>query len=632
MGSRPQRHEAGAGSTRPVDLRSRLRRRLKAWLAWFVTDEVRALGPTLTARANVLVLVTPVVLLATVAPALSEALDGRPTPLTPVLAISLCSIFALTPFWLRWTGSPNIAGAWMLLSAVVASCIPAYFQQGIDSILMVWFLVIPSVASFLLGARWTLVFSAISTLCISGFWLLHALPEGFREQNRLVETSAFRWLNLLLALGAVSAVVVFWELSAKRAEREREALEIQIRRSQKLETVALLAGGIAHDFNNILAAILGHASLLERETGGAAQRRVRAIVDSSQRAAVLVEQMLAYAGRGHSRVGTVELPALVHDVAELLGPALGKAELVFDLDPDTPALVADPVQIQQVVMNLITNAAESLEGKRGRVWIRSGTLDSQAREVGFLGLEHAGAVLLEVRDEGCGIAAEQLEAIFDPFFTTKPHGHGLGLAAVLGIVRTHGGDVRVDSELGRGTRFRVLLPRPSPEDLARAQRHDDAPKPRLRLSSRPRSDLGAVELPESDPPPPAAPAAEPRGFVLIVDDEDMVRELAGEVLERAGHRVLLARDGDHGLRVFESHRDDIALLVFDRSMPGRDGIELLAEVRGQRPDLPAILSSGYADDANSPELRAAGFDAILHKPWAPNDLVSLVSELARRAR
>src|SRR5690606_38002264 len=197
------------------------------------------------------------------------------------------------------------------------------------------------------------------------------------------EGDAFRWINLIIALIAISTLGMFWELAAERATTERTELEDQIREAQKLETVGMLAGGIAHDFNNILAAILGHASLLETEVDDpASQRRVSAIVDSSRRAALLVEQMLAYAGRARTRTGALDLPGLIKEVVELVGPALDKkTELLLQLDGPTPRIAGDPVQVQQIVMNLVTNASEALEGRRGRVFIRTGAVDADGVEL-----------------------------------------------------------------------------------------------------------------------------------------------------------------------------------------------------------------------------------------------------------
>jgi signal transduction histidine kinase/ActR/RegA family two-component response regulator len=620
--------------------------RALAWTRWFVTDEVRAQGQTATVRATAVVLAAPVIALVSIAPALAEWIDGRPTPITPALGAATFLGFALVPLILRWTKSPTWAGAWLLLIGLVGICVPAYMQRGLDSILMVWFVAVPAVAGFFLGARGTLIASLLAGACITGFWVLGALPGFYEPSLRQPEGDAFRWINLVVALVAIGGLGLLWQLAVERGAADRAALEDQVREAQKLESVGMLAGGIAHDFNNILAAILGHASLLEAEVEDpASRRRVGAIVDSAHRAAVLVEQMLAYAGRARTRTGAIELPALVSEVVELVRPGLDKkTELILKLDPETPRLVADPVQIQQIVLNLVTNASEALEGQRGRVFVETRPADADGeplerpRERPFGPGDFA---LIEVRDEGCGITPDQLESIFDPFFTTKPSGHGLGLAAVLGIVRSHHGEIAVDSTVGSGTRFRVLLPCPEPATLAEADAEDDAPRPRIRLrtASHPHSQPhpGTASAPSPSarrgaPRRTVQPRPEGPGYVLIVDDEVMVRELAGEVLERAGHRTLLAEDGDDGLRVFEANDHHIDLVVLDRSMPGLDGLELLAEIRRRRPDLPAILSSGYADDAGSRRLKELGVDAVLHKPWAPADLIQVVHELGAGAR
>jgi signal transduction histidine kinase/CheY-like chemotaxis protein len=600
-----------------------LRERALQLTRWFVTDEIRALGETATTRALLLVLICPMAVLATVTPALAQVIDGQPTPLSPAIALLVCTLFAMGPFVLRQTKSPELAGGWVLMSGMLATAYVVYTQRGLSSVLVVWLLIVPVFAGFVLGARWTLMFSLLSALCISLLWVLDSLGwTGLEHVQPLAEGHSFRWLNLMTALVCITVLAVFWERAAERAQREREELTAKLRHGQKLETVGMLAGGIAHDFNNILAAILGHASLLEDEVVDAgARRRVRAIVDSSRRAAMLVEQMLAYAGRSRTHTGTLDVPNLVHEVVELVRPALDKkTQLILDLDKPAPLIAADPVQIQQVAMNLVTNASEALEGKPGRVWVRTATVDASGRE-----LERPSTpddfVLIEVRDEGCGIAAEKLEHIFDPFYTTKPSGHGLGLAAVLGIVRSHAGDIEVDSTVGKGTRFRVWLPCSDAEALARAE-PEDAPRPRIHLPT----EVTTAHLHAAPRRCVTLPAGQ-RGCVLIVDDELMVRELAGEVLERAGHRVLLAIDGLDGLRVFEAHEREVDLVILDRTMPGRDGLELLADLRQRRPELPAIISSGYADSTGSQKLSTLGIDGILQKPWSPSELVHLVGEL-----
>jgi signal transduction histidine kinase/CheY-like chemotaxis protein len=592
---------------------------LLRWTNYFVTDEVRRRGPTAVTRATALVLASPLLVLITLAPVVGVALDKMSTPVHPAMLVIFAFGFAFTPFILRWTGSPNAAGAWLMIVGLLATLLPAYFQQGLRSILVIWFLLSPVVASFFLGSRWSIVIAGISALCLTSLWLLESLPAAFPPGFFREEDPGFRWLNLMLGLVLISVLALFWEISAERAQRERDRLEAQVRHSEKLETIGLLAGGIAHDFNNILAAILGHASLLESDARDLEQkRRVAAIVGSCKRASELVAQMLAYAGRSQTRVEKVELGNVVREVVELLRPALAKnTELILHCDPRTPALTGDPVQIQQLVMNLVTNASESLEGRRGRVWITTGLveLDAASRVRGYLGDERTpppdgrAFAFLEVRDEGCGIPADKLDTVFDPFFTTKPTGRGLGLAAVIGTIRKHQGDVEVESEVGRGTRFRVLLPAAEEDPIV----------------------LPALPMAPSGPHHAAEAESQVRAkseLVLVVDDEPLVRELAAEVLERAGFRTLVAGDGDEGLTSFQAHADAIALVVLDRTMPGLDGLELLERLRTLRPNLPVILSSGYTEERSSTRLRELGVDAVLHKPWSPRDLVAAAVELA----
>ncbi len=639
--------------------------RWTAWTNWFITNEVRRRGPTAIARATAIVLASPIIVIATLLPGVGEWISGTPTPVDPIVAAigSLC--FALSPFVLRWTGSPNSAGAWVIISALVTAFVPAYFQQGLGSILMVWFLVSPVVASFFLGGRWSLFVATVAAALMSVFFVLDGLPVAFPAEYYREEASWYRWLNLMLALLVNGALALLWEVSAERAQREQERLEAQVRRSQKLESVGLLAGGVAHDFNNILAGILGHASMLESEIEGPEQRRAQAIVAACRRAAGLVDQMLAYAGRAQTRSGTVELARTIEEVVELLRPALAtNTELRLELDRATPPLIADPVQVQQVVMNLITNASEALEGKRGLVVVRTGRLDARVLGRGFLGDEDPARTdaaaraqptatnfaFVEVRDDGCGIPREKLDEIFDPFFTTKPTGRGLGLAAVLGIVRAHHGDIEIESEPGRGTCFRVLLPcaeidtpaavprRRSSERLMTGAERSAAPSradaaTRAPAPARPHADSSIAAIGSGIPIPRdhASTISGPSAtglLVLVVDDEPAIRELATEVLERAGHRVLLASDGEEGLALFRAHAETIDVVVLDRTMPGLDGLALIERIRPVRPDLPAILSSGYAEHGSTGSLRERGIDEVLHKPWSPRELVAAVARVA----
>lgn len=269
--------------------------------------------------------------------------------------------------------------------------------------------------------------------------------------------------ELALVEGCASLAAVAIELN--RAATERERVEVQLRHSQKLESLGVLAGGIAHDFNNLLTAVLGYAALAQEDlpSDAPASASVRGVETAALRAAALVQQLLAYAGRGAVAARPLDLSDLVRDTAQLLRTAVAKtASLELHLADGLPPVEADPAQIRQVIMNLLTNASESLGDAPGTVALRTGvrTLDDPARYSPYAASDlHPGRyVYAEVADTGSGMSPETLTRIFDPFFTTKFAGRGLGLAATLGIVRGHRGLIRVASELGRGTTFEVLFP------------------------------------------------------------------------------------------------------------------------------------------------------------------------------
>jgi PAS domain S-box-containing protein len=385
---------------------------------------------------------------------------------------------------------------------------------------------------------------------------------------------------------------------------ERKLMELQLQQTQKLESLGLLAGGIAHDFNNLLTVILGNAglALLDLGPGSAAAGLVREVEKAASRAADLTQQMLAYSGKGTFQVQPVELSELVREMAQLLHAALPrKAHLVFEFAPDLPLIEADATQVRQIVMNLITNAAEALQEQSGVVVLATGVLTV---EQPALYAAHAGAelapgpyVYLRVNDTGCGMDAATQARIFDPFFTTKFTGRGLGLAAVLGIIRGHRGAIKVTSALGRGTTFEVLFPyRP------------------LRATGP-----GAAAA--------AAPAAsEWRGYgtLLIVDDEASVRALVQYVLEQAGFAVLTAADGQAGVDLFERVGRDVDAVLLDLTMPRLSGLEALRELRRLRPGVPVVLMSGYSEQ--DIRTRCAGQEptAFLQKPFFAEHLLAAV--------
>jgi PAS domain S-box-containing protein len=387
----------------------------------------------------------------------------------------------------------------------------------------------------------------------------------------------------------------------KRAEDERRQLEAQMQHAQKLESLGVLAGGIAHDFNNLLTGVLGHASLalMDLPPDAPACHSLQQIEVAARRAADLTRQLLAYSGKGRFLLAPVDLSRIIEETAALLKTVVSKkATLHFDFAPQLPTVIADPAQIRQIVMNLLTNASEALGDGPGAITLRTG---KEYATRAYLAAPHVpadipegGYIFLEVTDTGGGMDAHTLERIFDPFFSTKFTGRGLGLAAVLGIVRSHRGAIKVKSEAGRGSTFKVLLP---PADLQTGDASDAALK-----SGEWRG----------------------RGVVLVVDDEDAVRTVARETLERAGFEVLLASDGRAGIELFREKQADIAAVLLDGTMRQPDGDAVFRELRRLRPDVRVILMSGYneqglAGSAIGPEL--AGF---LQKPFHAAELLATV--------
>ena len=379
---------------------------------------------------------------------------------------------------------------------------------------------------------------------------------------------------------------------------ERRRSEEQMRNAQKLESLGVLAGGIAHDFNNLLVGVLGNAglALLELPDDSPARQPIRDIEVSAQRAAELTRQMLAYSGRGRFRVEPVDLSSVVEEMSQLLRRVISKqTQLSLRLSRQVPAVVADVTQLRQVVMNLITNASDALGDTAGTVTLETGTVmaDREMLASTYLNeqLPDGPYVYLEVSDTGCGMDDATSARIFEPFFTTKFTGRGLGLAAVLGIVRGHKGAISVQSAVGTGTTFRVLLPAST-------------------------STAGATEAATG------AVLSRGIGLVLLVDDEDAVRGLARRVLERGGYQVVEAATGEDALRALAEQGTSVRAVVLDLTMPGLSGEATLQRIRQAHPRLPVIVSSGYVPDE---EGTLAGVP-FLAKPYRPSELVDAVKE------
>lgn len=422
----------------------------------------------------------------------------------------------------------------------------------------------------------------------------------FREYRVHAKDGQIRdqlWADFRLPSGALISVGHdITELREAQA-RERE-LEERMWQSQKLESLGVLAGGIAHDFNNLLVGVLANADLAKSSDDPEQRDRLLDdIIESARRAAELSNQMLAYSGKATLVRERVDLTKVVRDLRPMIAAvASKKAQLRYELEPHL-IVEGDVTQLRQVIFNLILNATEALGDEWGIVQVYARRESRGPIESPLIGetLPAGEYVCVEVSDDGCGMSDETVARMFDPFFTTKFTGRGLGLAAVLGIVRGHGGALEVETELGVGTTCRALFP------------------------------VSEGALPEVERSKAAGPL--PALRVLVVDDEPMVRKTTAILLSTDGHEVLEARDGDIALEVFRSSQP-IDLVIIDATMPRMGGVEVIAELRRLDPALPIILVSGYS------ETLAAGIEqgrvSFLQKPYSLADLHAAMHDALKR--
>jgi nitrogen-specific signal transduction histidine kinase/CheY-like chemotaxis protein len=388
---------------------------------------------------------------------------------------------------------------------------------------------------------------------------------------------------------------------------QRRRFEQQLQQTAKLESLGILAGGIAHDFNNLLAGIMGNASLALLDAKGSPryQSGLRDVVRASQRAAELTSQMLAYAGKGRYVVRQADMSEMVRDISALVLTSIPKTVRVeLNLASGLPAVEADVSQLQQVIMNLIINGAESIaEGRSGFVRIITAADDfNPARHhirIAAEGIQPGRFVVLEVSDSGSGMSEAVLARIFDPFFTTKFTGRGLGLAAVQGIVRGHGGALTVHSEPGKGTTFRVFIP----------------------ASTRGKA------VPEKQPDPDELRG---EGTILVVDDEADVATMAQAVLESHGYKTVTAGNGEIAIRILRERGAEISAVILDLTMPVMGGEEAVGPIRELYPSLPVILSTGYDSSEVGDRIRAESISGVLQKPYTAQGLLQLVKEAILR--
>ena len=423
------------------------------------------------------------------------------------------------------------------------------------------------------------------------------LCEGvlYDEKDQLLRDVEAR----ILPSGTAEVQVILRDITT---DKQQEEATLQ---AQKLESLGILAGGIAHDFNNLLTGMLAQASLakMKLSKGLPAIDNIDRAILSAERAADLTRQLLAYAGKGKFQIVSLDLNQLIRETTGLMQTALpSQATLTLTLDETLPLLEADRGQIQQVVMNLFINAVEALGEEGGTIMMA--THFQQVREVGtshgyLVGNPLPGPyVMLQIVDSGMGMEQTVLSRIFDPFFSTKPKGHGLGLSATMGIIRTHQGALQVQSQPGRGTTFTILLPA-----LA----------------------VTAIEAQAIAATPPTVHM--PRQTVLVVDDDEAIREVAADILVDHGFTVVTAASGPEGIDQFRRLQTQVGVVLLDMKMPGMNGKQTYQVLRELEPNIKVIFMSGYSETEVTTQLGDGQPLPFLSKPYSAELLTEQVRQL-----
>jgi two-component system cell cycle sensor histidine kinase/response regulator CckA len=387
----------------------------------------------------------------------------------------------------------------------------------------------------------------------------------------------------------------------KQLVDKNKKIEAQMLHVQKLESLGVLAGGIAHDFNNILMAILGNAelALMRLAPESPVYNNLQQIEKAAHRAADLAQQMLAYSGKGQFVVERLDINALITEMNHILEVSISKkAVMRLRLAEDLPLFEGDATQIRQIIMNLVINASESIGDENGVIAITTGTMDCDQAYLSKIWLYDklaAGTyIYLEIADTGCGMDSDTISKIFDPFFTTKFTGRGLGLAAVLGIIRGHRGAINLYSEPGKGTSFEVYLP--AKQKITSISTQEFTPF-KLCMGS---------------------------GTILLVDDEETILTLGKDMLEDLGYRVLTAENGVVALEVFKDHKEEIVCVILDLSMPRLNGEQTFRELQRIDQNVQVILSSGYNELETTRNFVGTGLAGFIQKPY---NLVELSRKL-----
>ncbi|SEA60093.1 PAS domain S-box-containing protein [Desulfuromusa kysingii] len=388
-------------------------------------------------------------------------------------------------------------------------------------------------------------------------------------------------------------------------QKKQQDLEQQMLQVQKLESLGVLAGGIAHDFNNILMAVIGNCDLAQRRLNpeSAVMGNLHQIKLATSKAADLSNQMLAYSGKGKFVIESLNLSLIIEEMKQILSISSSKkATLRYDLTPNIPDIEADATQIRQIVMNLVINASDAIGNNSGIIAISTGVMRCERDYLQSTWLdeklEEGDYTYIEVADTGCGMTDDMVKRIFEPFYTTKFTGRGLGMAAVLGIVRGHKGAIKIYTELGKGSTLKVLFPT---SNLTAARQQIE---------------------------PEGSPLKE-KGLVLLIDDEEAVLNISQEMLSEFGFEVITARDGIEALQIFKQRHEQIRFVLMDLTMPNMDGEEAFREFRRIDPQVKVIICSGYNEQEVSQKFVGKGLAGFLKKPYMLSELQNTIQKLLK---
>ncbi|MDQ6978772.1 MAG: PAS domain S-box protein [Mariprofundaceae bacterium] len=443
---------------------------------------------------------------------------------------------------------------------------------------------------------------SLPTLLREGVW--QGESQMFNQQQRVLCVSCIMQAHHHDD-GRLSHVsLIARDISIEKIQQQK------LEHTQRLESLGVLAGGIAHDFNNLLTAIMGHTAMAQEclAEPPVLQQHLENILQSSHSAADLCRQMLAYSGKGQFVLQPMNLSTTVKQMARLLAVSIDKqVSMHYTLADPLPAVVVDPSQMQQVIMNLVINASEAIDSHNGNIHVQTGckfypSSDLQSPYISEP-LIAGDYVYLEVRDDGNGMGEDVQARLFEPFFTTKFTGRGLGMSAILGIISAHHGTITLSSKIGQGTTFRVLIPADA------TTRHHDVPAP------------PAVEK----------TTIEHEGYVLIVDDEATIRQVACMIVQAMGLKVKEAVDGVDAVELFTAHQHEISCVVLDMTMPRMNGRETMTALRAIQADLPIILSSGYHEHDGLETQKNVAHTAFVHKPYPPKLLQETIAKLLKQS-